>query len=511
MFRPRLSGHSLLTTILAIGLTLASALALAADSSEIDKLLREAQKQFFDGKAQEADKTLSKAETILEEIQSSGNVAEKSKAKLVQGRVAKLRKDIDKKLGKDSAAPASEAKSEAKKAGDAAEGGALPSYVQSRFKGVETAIESGREWLEKGDARVARRQVDNARGQVSQIERSYGKYLTPQPPEYAALLNRLEELDKAVAAAESGAEQSRARADQAAADATTSSTAWLARLKPFATGLGQPGYDPEIYFVGSYTQDQKEMGRRARIFGKVQEMMETYDNSGLGDNATEELQVVVRQLNHEMDSFKEACTNMAEFYVAQARKKSEMYLKKLEAEEKKIGTADLPLPATQDVFKDARRELDLAAYLLGESEERIAGLRKQYDRLLEINVKLVRARIAETRMIADRFDGAEKKAVKQKAEEILREKKAGVEILRTTAISPDWSEESVIEWTDTTHSALRHRVTQSVSVQIAGKKDGETILYTLHIARDRRSGGGWGPLHGHIMFQDAILEENVNK
>ncbi|MGD8284074.1 MAG: hypothetical protein PVG08_08200, partial [Desulfobacterales bacterium] len=60
-------------------------------------------------------------------------------------------------------------------------------------------------------------------------------------------------------------------------------------------------------------------------------------------------------------------------------------------------------------------------------------------------------------------------------------------------------------------SALRHRVTRSVSTQVAGKLDGETTLYTIHIAKDRRTDGSWGQLHGHIMFEDPILEKNVQK
>ena len=77
--------------------------------------------------------------------------------------------------------------------------------------------------------------------------------------------------------------------------------------------------------------------------------------------------------------------------------------------------------------------------------------------------------------------------------------------------SADWAAESVIEWTDTTQSALRHRVTRAVSAQVAGKSGDATTLYTLHIAKDRRTDGSWGPLHGHIMFKDPILEENVQK
>lgn len=485
----------------------------AADSAEIGKLLRDSQNQLFAGKADQADQTLQKAEAMMAEILAGSDETEKGKAKSVQGRVEKLRKDIDKKLGKTAsgaAPPAADSPKPAAAAGEKAPG-ELPSYVRSSLTTLSTTIGDGENELAKGEVRNARRAVDRARDQLAKFDRGYSKYVTPDHAEYSTVKKRLEALDIAVAKTEAGKAGEKAAAEQAEADAKTSSTLWLARLKPFTAGPGQPDHDPKKYFIGSYTEDQAEMNERARILGLVQEAMDSYDKSGFGDNATEDLQQVVRQLKYQIQSFQESFASMADVKVKNATQHMEHQLKKADAEVKKIGTDQLPLPVGNDALQTIRRDLDRAAIMLGEQEPRVAALRDQYNKLVEMNAKLVRARIAETRMVADKFGGSETKAVKAKAVEIATEKKPGLQILRTTVISPDWTEENVVEWTDTTHSAVRHRVTQAVSAQIAGKKDGETKLYTLHIARDRRSGGSWGPLYGHIMFEDAILEENVAK
>ena len=114
-------------------------------------------------------------------------------------------------------------------------------------------------------------------------------------------------------------------------------------------------------------------------------------------------------------------------------------------------------------------------------------------------------------MTPDKFDGAELDDIKERAQQALKEKHPGTKILRTTVISEDWKEERVLEHTDTTKTAIRYRVTRSVSAQIAAKDDGKVSLYTMYVGKDQNSDGSWGPLKSHVMFEDPMLEENVDR
>ncbi len=158
-----------------------------------------------------------------------------------------------------------------------------------------------------------------------------------------------------------------------------------------------------------------------------------------------------------------------------------------------------------------RRAIDCLAILAEPENKDVAALNKAYAKLLQRDEKIRKSQIAQTRMIADKYKGKDTDALKQMAQKIVKTKFPRAAILRTTLISEDWKEERFFEFTDTTHTAIRYRVTRSVTAQVAAKRGREVSLYTLDIGKDHLSDGSWGPLHGHIMFTDPMLEENVTK
>jgi hypothetical protein len=81
-----------------------------------------------------------------------------------------------------------------------------------------------------------------------------------------------------------------------------------------------------------------------------------------------------------------------------------------------------------------------------------------------------------------------------------------------TLPAEDWQQESVVEWTDTTHTALRYRNTRFITAHVAAKgADGKVFLHAVHLASDRETDGSWGSLYGHIMWSDWMAEKNVNE
>ena len=123
--------------------------------------------------------------------------------------------------------------------------------------------------------------------------------------------------------------------------------------------------------------------------------------------------------------------------------------------------------------------------------------------------RLRAALAADTRMRADAYAGGDAAELKSFAEQVVAGAQPGIVLLKTAIVSPDWTEESVVEWTDTTQTALRHRTTRSVTVQVAGRLHANTLLFTVDVSQDRLSSGGWGPTAGHVMFTDPMLAENV--
>ena len=491
-----------------IVLTAGSAL---ADVGKADAFIRDAQKLYFNGKPAEADTTLREAEDLISEALTSSDPAVVKKAKGLEGKANRLRKDIDRKLGKVAGTASVERSIPKPPAGGAPDGLAMPSQVAFRLKGVNTAVDNGKAGLEKGRVSTARSNLDKALEQMREIEERYGGKYPPDHADVIAVKDNLRSFEKMVTEAETLEDAQKADAAAKAEVAVKSSAMWADRLRPYVTGMGRPGYDPKRYFIGSFTEDEKEMSARAALYTEVRARMEAYRAEGPGEDATDDLKEIVRQLDYQLESFTSSLRSGGESALREASTQIEYLYRRSGEEAAKIGTGVLPLPMSKDAIGRSRQLLDQASKILGSDDGRITEAEGQYARILELDGRIRTARLSETRMIPDKFTGKGAGEITDKAKGILAEKKPGVKALRATIVSPDWTEEKVVEWTDTTHSALRHRTTWYVTVQVAGKQGNEAKIYTIHVAKDRRSDGSWSPLYGHIMYEDPILAENVNR
>lgn len=498
-------------TLLILGGVFLTAGIAPADIGTAETLIRDAQKLYFNGKATEADNMLQQAEDLISRAMTGGDSAAAARARGLDGKARKLRKDIDRKLGK-TAGTVFASPSPAKAPAVGATGGmAMPSFVASRLKGVNSSIENGRGWLAKGSVRTARRSLDRALEQMREIEEKYGGKYPPDHQDAVATKEHLQSFENMVADAEAREGARKAEAGMKAEQAAKESAVWKDRLKPYVTGMGQPGYDPKRYFIGSFTGDDEEMGRRAALYTEVQTRMESYRTEGPGEDGTDELKEIARQLEYQIESFAGSLQGAGETYLREALTQIDFLLRRSSEESAKIGTGTPPLPMDKDVIGRSKKLLDRASKILGVDDAGVSDAEGKYARILEMDGKIRKARLAETRMSPDKFTGKGADEIRDKAQGILAEKKPGVRILRTSIVSPDWIEERVTEWTDTTRTALRYRVTWYVTAQVAGKGGDEAKIYTIHVARDRRSDGSWSPLYGHIMYEDAILAENVNR
>lgn len=489
-------------------LAAAPSAASAADAKEVNSMMRKAERLYFSGKAQEADELLKQAETGAQAILQSGDETEKTKVQRLKTKMKKLRSDIDRKLG---GPPPMNSTEPATAPSPSSGSGELPSYVVSSIRGVHLSLDSAKEWLDKGNAGSAEKSLQVAKRQKAKTEKSYGKYLGTDHPDMLALQKRIDDIEATIADIQKEESARQAQATQAAEDAKAASASWIPRLRAYIAGRGTEGHDPERYFTG-YTEEPEEMARQNAIYAMIKADLKEYRDAGPGENATDELKQVVKNLEYQVSGFEESYAAMGELYLNESKQKIGFLMKRIGEEAEKLGSGGTPNYMSRFALEDARRVLDKAARLLGTEDSRVADLEADYRKVLEGNQKLIQSRISDTRMTPDAFKGAEKDDIKKTAESVLKTKYPDASILRTTVISPVWTEENVIEWTDTTKTALQHRITHSVSAQAAGKRGGDVKLYTIHIAKNRRAaGGGWGPLHGHIMFEDPILEENVNQ
>jgi hypothetical protein len=158
-----------------------------------------------------------------------------------------------------------------------------------------------------------------------------------------------------------------------------------------------------------------------------------------------------------------------------------------------------------------RAEVEKMAEAGDETDAELASLRTKLNQVYETNARHAEIRSERTFQLPDAFSGAELSTLKAKADEVVSEAYADAVILRTTVPSKDWTIENVIEATDSTNTALRHRVTRSVRAQVALKRsDGKVYLQEVYLAQDQQP-DGWGTLKGHTTWSDWMQQVNIGK
>ena len=112
------------------------------------------------------------------------------------------------------------------------------------------------------------------------------------------------------------------------------------------------------------------------------------------------------------------------------------------------------------------------------------------------------------RMKPAKYKGSDSRELMNMAKSIVLKSNSGASILKVNITSNDWVRESVVEWTDNTNTALRHRVTDGIYAQVSAKHGAGYYLFTLFLNKDEIAGKK-NPLTGHIMYKETILEKNA--
>lgn len=164
------------------------------------------------------------------------------------------------------------------------------------------------------------------------------------------------------------------------------------------------------------------------------------------------------------------------------------------------------------LLTEARAAIDELGEFVAD-DPAVAKLKERHDALVKENGKRQEARKAATLMRPDKYKGDDAEALKKFAAKILdKPKYKGVKCLRVTIFTPEWKEETVTEWTDTTHSAIRTRTTRQLMACFATEhKDGVFRMFG-YLFQDRQSDGSWGSTYGHLTdTRDPMLKDNINK
>ena len=496
-------------------LFLANLPALAQDanllSRDIKKELRTAKSLMFKGNTEEALGLLDGIQGKIDQLKSAD--PKHSGIKGIERDYNKLQKDLSRRIGKETgtqktgksvAAKTASGKSDKSKS-------AADRYVRKMdgaMKGVDRSLnkKSG-----KPESRIkaARYEMKKVEGYWNDLQKKYPETLGH--PDVLAAKGRMDAYYDKIDAYGKAASKEKAKEDQTKAAKKAGSDEWIAKLKPYVLMRGQQGYVPEKEFIASYTEDPKEMDQCMKLYAEASNLFAEYQKTQFPEGKTDELLDLEKKLAYKLKTYNEELKMAADRYFAKAA--SEIKRGKSNLDKNKERTKDgktKPILLHTLVLSGIARDIAWSENIMP-GDSRIPELKKEFQALQKEQSRWREKMIDSTVMISHKFNGKESSTLKGMSENIVKKKFSDAKILRVNVISSDWKEERALEYTDTTRTAIRYRITRSVTGQVAVKRGGDCFLYTTYVAKDRRSDGSWGQCYGHIMFTDRMLEKNVNK
>ncbi len=474
--------------------------------------LRSAQSQFFNGKYAESSALLDGVAKTIEQIKAAD--PENAALKSVEQKYQRQRADLDKRMAK----PASSAAKPAAVAAPAGTSDKLPGGVTSRLKNIGLALDKAEGVLAKEGpasndwrAKQAQYEFDGAKGVLEDMQKGYAGQYSEDHPEVKAVLDRMKAVEARIQAFGQNVQEDQAAAEAAKQAGEAASAQWIAKFRPYLAGPGQEGHDPARYFVAGGTANPDELLQRQRIFEEVSALFDDYKKAPAIVEKTWELEEAEKKLTYAIDTFRQQYQESVNAMGQEARQKLDEALAfQTQDVQWKNDEKKKPLLMPADQIKQIEDRIAVVAKVQPDSPD-LSSLKEGFGKLQQENENRRKIFVERTLMTADKYTGGDLEQLRGKAREIVTKAFPDATILRVTVHVPDWQEEDVIESTDTTHTALRHRITRSLAAQVAGKRGSEVSLYTVHIAKDKQSDGSWGSLYGHIMYTDAMLEKNVNR
>lgn len=284
---------------------------------------------------------------------------------------------------------------------------------------------------------------------------------------------------------------------------------WVDAFRAYAeVGAGSPKY-----LVVGATVDEDEITKRSALLDEAKTLWTQYQKAELPHGKSPELLALEERMQQCFAEMPEALRRSRALVSADIDREFERVLEYLTAD---TGWRDDPrkkpnLVMERDVAP-LREALQRYAGMAGADAAKLATLQKMMSRIEEQDRANRAIRAERTYMEPDRYDGDDSDDLRRKAEEIVKGQAGQAQILRITLPAEDWKQESVVEWTDTTHTALRYRNTRFMTAHVAAKgADGKVYLHAVHLAADRQTDGGWAPLYGHVMWSDWMAEKNVGE
>ncbi|MFH2123486.1 MAG: hypothetical protein ABIJ50_08420 [Pseudomonadota bacterium] len=491
-------------------LTAGPMLAGAADQAkEVETIVRNAERQMHNGKNQDADALLQQALVLMEQARVA-SPDDKSLLR-VEKKYNQIRQQLDKKLGQASqrnTAP------QTPQATPQADGDKMPGGVSKRLKDIGSRLDDAERYLVR-NALSSKSMLDQASEIFAEIDKMYAGKFDPHAPEYAAVLNRYTDLQSKIEAQSAAETQATANAAAGKAAGEQQSAEWVAKFQHYLSYPGQEGHNPDMLVFVPGTSEPEKFDEAKKHFEAFKAFYAEYQKIEFPNGRTWQLEDLANnQAPLRIQDFETTFADRINSVAGGAEQQIAQAMAQLEKDngwrtDKKIQPHIVDHKWMTSIRESAMQTMTA----LGANDPKAKAVQAQLDALVAKDQENRSIRKDRTFMTPDRYTGSDIKELKEKATALVKnDSREGGKPLRCTIVSPNWREETVEEWADTSRTVWRKRTTRHITAQVAATTTDGVRLITVDLATDRQADGTWGPLYGNLhQGSDPMLEANVSK
>jgi hypothetical protein len=367
----------------------------------------------------------------------------------------------------------------------------LPGGVSSRLKKIDTYLAATESRLQTGS--TDRNDLDRARDALEEIKKGYPDFTSH--PDVVEAGKKIARVEKLMADSEAGKKQKKTQAAEGAAADEKVLGEWAERLSAYKADStpGSRGH------YGAPSGDIEALLADRKFYEEAKSLYAEFLKTGLDKDAHFKLRQAEYDIKVAILNYEKSLERIPE----EADRQLDAAIKWMGERTGDAKNANLSTHQLETIVL----LLESSARLFPGSEKVRALNVKKAD--LDKRMEEADQSILENRtMRADQYKGKDAAELKKMAQAVVLKDVKGATILKVNTTSASWESESVLEWSDTTHSALQHRVTDSVYALVAARQGSDIFLYTVYLNKDRVDGRQL-PLTGHVMYKDRLLEKNI--
>ena len=370
-------------------------------------------------------------------------------------------------------------------------GAKLPGGVTSRLKKINDYMTKVEKALT--EQRVNRSDLDWAQQALDEIIKGYPDYANAE--EVRAAAERIEAGRQAI----EKLEKDKAAAKEAAANAEKAAEAaaeqWARKLELYARFAEDLKNQP-----GASMDDATFLAALKPRYEEAKAVYEEFLKTSIDKESHMKLSMAEYSIRVALENYRNSVKRRYEETHSRVREIRDYLVAQKSSSQLNV--------FPRDQFENVRAMVDGVRLLYPAESEELKSLEADLVEAEALQAAIDAIMAENRRMKPDVFKGQESTTLKRLAEAIVLKAYPKAEILRKHIVSADWTTERVEEWTDSTKTAWRVRLTRGVTAQVAVLLEGKCLLYTIFLHQDTIDGID-NALTGHIMFTDVMLERNL--